>query len=134
MGMSSSYRMVKSGEAGETTIYLRFATTTAGAVGTVKRKRGFIDPVRVSAGLYTFGLADKWPPLSLIAAAAYPVGGATVDATKAQGNAKLVSEDPAGLAAAANVKFQFLAAAGTAADVQDGADIMVVLTLKDVTV
>lgn len=135
MPLAVSYRNQKSGEAATIRLHLRFATTTAGAVSTLKRRNGYGTPARTGAGAYTVNLAQSWPPGSLLSGTCYPIGTA-YDATKACRPGALISSDEANLVGSgANVKIQFAREdTGVAADVADGADIIVDLVFKEVNI
>lgn len=131
MGYPSTPYQPKVAEAGVKRLYLEFSTTTAGAVGAIARQKGFAQttPVtRNSAGKYTLALSDTWQALL---AATGNVLNATYTAAKGLGM-RIVSRTLTG--ATPNVVVEFVQASGAAADVDDGASVLITLDLKDSTV
>jgi hypothetical protein len=131
MPVSNTYPIAGSPEPGLVPFYLRFATTTSGAVGATAYGRGYGTPVRNSAGNYTIALADKWPAGSVRAVRAFPTGGGAFDATTPNRDAAIVAIDESG---AGTITIQFQRDdTGVAADVRNGASVVVEVWAKNTT-
>jgi hypothetical protein len=131
--LASTFPVFGSGEPGEVRISLRFATTTTGAVGAIRRKRGFGTPTRTGAGAYTAPLSEAWPTGSLTGVRAYCFGGGAFNAATPNRDAAILTVTEGGTTPGITVQFA-RDDTGAAADVRDGAEIVVEAWLKNITV
>ena len=120
----------KGAECGVKDLYLNFAVGAAGAVGTINRRQGFTvttPVVRVSAGLYTMNLDQRWQAL---VDRNVTVTGVTTAADGTYADVTTLSLN----VAVPLIQITMKNVAGTAADPPNGSSLNIHLQLKDSTV
>lgn len=122
---ASTNRDHSSAEAGETSFYLDFATTTSGTVGTVARKKGMNTPTKNSTG--TYGVTFERAYFAFLDLNLH-VFGASIGSGKGF-IARPVSHTVTG--GKSVVVFEMLDAAGAVADVADGVSIKGSIVMKN---